>query len=302
MSKVSAFPWLLPVAFALLPLTGCPQEPPPQDTGPKPDTVCPKEITVTCKVLKDEWDDKKLIAEYHILVPADTKHDDATKYLQALYRYLMTRRDLTPTQLGGFVYTSEAQFTTPPLSPVGSVIQKPGDKAPTFENKIALELWQQVEAAIKLSARADRKLKRKLEYSADAAAQSVTVIMPFTEGVTGEWAKEIDYSQVIAYFSELSQQLFNNIPDLKVFIYRARWKDQEMAQIELSRADYDKLNLAQVEQRVGQLAGRTFLELTTGKGGSESSVEKSHQRRRSAEYKKAIDQLKGKAIINPQLK
>ena len=52
------------------------------------------------------------------------------------------------------------------------------------------------------------RLKRKLEYSADAAAQSVTVIMPFTEGVTGEWAKEIDYSQVIAYFSELSQQLF----------------------------------------------------------------------------------------------
>lgn len=302
MSKVSAFPWLLPVAFALLPLTGCPQEPPPQDTGPKPDTVCPKEITVTCKVLKDEWDDKKLTAEYHILVPADTKHDDATKHLQALYRYLMTRRDLNPTQLGGFVYTSEAQFSTPPLSPVGSVIQKPSDKSPTFENKIALELWQQVEGAIKLSARADRKLKRKLEYSADAATQSVTVIMPFTEGVTGEWAKEIDYSQVIAYFSELSQQLFNNIPDLKVFIYRARWKDQEMAQIELSRADYDKLNLAQVEQRVGQLAGRTFLELTTGKGGSESSVEKAHQKRRSAEYKKAIDQLKGKAIINAQLK
>ena len=75
-----------------------------------------------------------------------------------------------------------------------------------------------------------------------------------------------------------------------------------MAQIELSRADYDKLNLAQVEQRVGQLAGRTFLELTTGKGGSESSVEKAHQKRRSAEYKKAIDQLKGKAIINAQLK
>ena len=302
MSKVSAFPWLLPVAFALLPLTGCPQEPPPQDTGPKPDTVCPKEITVTCKVLKDEWDDKKLTAEYHILVPADTKHDDATKHLQALYRYLMTRRDLNPTQLGGFVYTSEAQFSTPPLSPVGSVIQKPSDKSPTFENKIALELWQQVEGAIKLSARADRKLKRKLEYSADAATQSVTVIMPFTEGVTGEWAKEIDYSQVIAYFSELSQQLFNNIPDLKVFISRARWKDQEMAQIELSRADYDKLNLTQVEQRVGELAGRTFRELTTGTHGTASSVEKAHQKRRSAEYKKAIDQLKGNAIINPQLK
>ena len=71
---------------------------------------------------------------------------------------------------------------------------------------------------------------------------------------------------------------------------------------EISRADYDKINFAEVERRVGQLAGRTFLELTTGKGGSESSVEKAHVRRRAAEYKKAIDQIKVKPIINPQLK
>lgn len=302
MSKVRTFPWLLSVAFAMTSLAGCPQNEPPPDTGPKPDTVCPKEIGSSCKVLKDEWDDKKLVAEYHILVAADTKHGDAEKYLQALYRHLMTRRDYPPTQLGGFVYTDEAQFKTPPLSPVGSVTQKPGEKSPTFENKIALELWQQVEAAIKLSSRADRKLKRKLEYKADAPAHSVTIIVPFTEGVTEEWAKEIDYAQVISFFSELSQQLFNNIPDLKTFLFRARWKDQEMAQIELSRADYDKINFAEVERRVGQLAGRTFLELTTGKGGSEASVEKAHIRRRAAEYKKAIDQIKIKPIINPLLK
>jgi hypothetical protein len=83
----------------------------------------------------------------------------------------------------------------------------------------------------------------------------VTVIMPFTEGVSGEWAKEVDYSQVIAYFSELSQQLFGNIPDLKVFLYRARWKDQDLAQIELSRADYEKINLAQVEGPDRQAGG-----------------------------------------------
>ena len=116
MCKTLAFPWLLSLAFALGPLAGCPQQPEqPEATGPKPDTVCPKEITGTCKVLKDEWDDKKLIAEYHILVPPETKHDEATKYLQALYRHLMTRRDLNPTTLGGFVYTNEAQFSTPPL-------------------------------------------------------------------------------------------------------------------------------------------------------------------------------------------
>ena len=31
----------------------------------------------------------------------------------------------------------------------------------------------------------------------------VTVILPFTEGATEEWAKEIDYSQVISELSQL---------------------------------------------------------------------------------------------------
>ena len=47
----------------------------------------------------------------------DTKHDDAGQLPKALYRHMMTRRDVAPTQLGGFVYTNEAQFTTPLLSP-----------------------------------------------------------------------------------------------------------------------------------------------------------------------------------------
>ena len=57
-----------------------------QATGPKADTTCPKELGTKCKVLKDEWDPAKLVVEYHVLVPAETKHDEAQKYLEALYR------------------------------------------------------------------------------------------------------------------------------------------------------------------------------------------------------------------------
>ena len=64
------------------------------------------------------------------------------------------------------------------------MVQKPGDKAPNFENKIPKELWQQVEETLKLAERADRKmkLKRKLEYVAEADKGKVTVTLPFTEG------------------------------------------------------------------------------------------------------------------------
>ncbi len=281
-------------------VTGCPSDDKQQATGPKADTTCPKELGTKCKVLKDEWDPAKLVVEYHVLVPAETKHDEAQKYLEALYRHLMTRRDAAPTQLSAYLYTNEAQFTTPPLSPVGTVLQKPSDKAPTFENKIALELWQQVEEAIHIKDRADRKLKRKLEYVAEGDKGKVLITLPFTESNADEWAKELSFAQVMAHFTEFSLQLFNNIPELNQFVYVARWNDKEVAHVEISKADFQRLRIRDVEERIGQQAGRTFVELAEGKG-SEASVEKAHQRRRAAEYKKILDQIKGQAVIASEL-
>ncbi|HRI50143.1 MAG TPA: hypothetical protein PLW65_08175 [Pseudomonadota bacterium] len=280
-------------------VTGCPDDK-PQATGPKADTACPKELGTKCKVLKDEWDPAKLTVEYHVLVPAETKHDEAQKYLEALYRHLMTRRDATPTQLSGYLYTNEAQFTTPPLSPVGTVVQKPSDKAPSFENKIALELWQQVEEAIHLKERGDRKLKRKLEYVAEGDKGKVLITLPFTESAAEEWAKELSFAQVMAHFTEFSLQLFNNIPELNQFVYVARWNDKDVAHIEISKADFQRLRIRDIEERIGQQSGRTFVELAEGKG-SEASIEKAHQRRRAAEYKKILDQIKGQAVIASEL-
>ena len=273
----------------------------PQTTGPKPDTECPKELGTKCKVLKDETE--KLTVEYHVLVAPETKHEEAEKHLQAIYRHLMTRRDTTPTQLSGFLYTNEAQFNTPPLSPVGSVIQKPGDKAPTFENKIAKELWQQVEEALKIAERADRKmkLKRKLEYVAEADKGKVTVTLPFTEGNNDEWAKDLSFNQVMGFFSQFAMDLFNNIPDLKVFVFAAQWKDQSVANIECNRADFGALHLRDIEERIGQIGGRASLELTEGKT-SDAAAEKRLAARKAAEYRKITTFLKGKAIISAQLK
>ncbi len=285
--------------FALT-LLACPPDQ-PQATGPKADTECPKELGTKCKVLKDETE--KLTVEYHVLVPPETKHEDAEKYLQVLYRHLMTRRDATPTQISGFLYTNEAQFNTPPLSPVGSVVQKPGDKAPNFENKIPKELWQQVEEALKIAERADRKLKlkRKLEYVAEADKGKVTVNLPFTEGNNDEWAKDLSFNQVMGFFSQFAMDLFNNIPDLKVFVFAAQWKDQTVANIECSRADFGALHLRDIEERIGQIGGRAYLELTEGKT-SDAAAEKRLAARKAAEYRKITTFLKQKAIISAQLK
>ncbi|MFO0572967.1 MAG: hypothetical protein U1A78_03130 [Polyangia bacterium] len=281
-------------------LAGCPSDQPlPTATA----VSCPKELGPKCKVLEDSWDGQKLIAEFHVLIPPETKHDEAEKALQALYRFLVTRRPTPPTQLSAYIYTNEAQFSTPPRSPVAQVTLKSGEKAPTFENKIALELWQQVEQAINLAGRADRKMKRKLEYVAEQDKQKVTITQPFTEGATEEWAKELSFAQAVGHFTEFALELFNNIPDLKTFVYAARWKDAEVLHIEMSRADFQRLRVREVEDKIGQLAGRTFVELQPESGKvNEAAVEKAHQRRRAAEYKKMLDQLpKPQVIISQQL-
>lgn len=273
----------------------------PQATGPQPDTACPKELGPNCKILKDETD--KLSVDYHVLVAPDTKHEEAEKYLQAIYRHLMTRRDGTPNNIAGYLYTNEAQFTTPPLSPVGIVTQKPTDKAPNFENKIAKELWQQVEETLKLSERADRKgkLKRRLEYSTDPDKGKVTITLPFTEGPTEEWAKDLSFAQVMGFFTQFALDLFNNVPDLKTLVYVAQWKDQTVATIECSKADFQALRLRDVEERVGQVGGRAWLELTGGQV-SDAAAERRLQARRAAEYRKITNALKDKAVISNVLK
>ena len=130
----------LAAGVAALLLLGCPaqSEQPTGGAGPAPDTACPKDFPTTCKVLKDSTDVKTNSTEYHVLLAADTKHSDAEKLLKSLYRHLMTRRDTEPAALAGYLYTSEAQFSTPPLSPrqkIRQLCRSAGRLTPTTRDR-----------------------------------------------------------------------------------------------------------------------------------------------------------------------
>ena len=79
------------------------------------------------------------------------------------------------------------------------------------------------------------------------------------------------------------------------------WKDQDVVKISLDRAQYQAINLGDLEEQIGQLHGRAFLELSTGKG-TDASVAKANAQRMAAIYKKALGQLKGHAWVSPTLK
>ena len=60
-----------------------------------------------------------------------------------------------------------------------------------------------------------------------------------------------------------------------------------------------KLN--EIEEQIGQLHGRAFLELSTGRS-SDAQAAKANTQRLAAVYKKMLAGLKGKAFVSPKLK
>jgi hypothetical protein len=280
--------------------TACNETPQPaQPTGPVAETVSPKESPMQYKVLADEVSTQANTVEYHVLVADQPKHDDVQKLLEFMYRHLMTRREPEPATLNGYVYSNEAQYKTPPRSPIASVSKKQGEMGPSFENKVPLEFWQQVDVALEPHTDKGWKLAKKIER--DDNAKTLTITVPYTEPGVDQWAEKLSFNQAMVVFTDTAQALFEKVPELKAMKFVGRYKDQDVVTMNLDRTDYQALKIPDIEEQIGQLHGRAFLELSTGRG-SDAKVAKDNANRMMAVYKKMLGQLKGKATVSPTLK
>jgi hypothetical protein len=234
-----------------------------------------------------------------VLVADQPKHDDVQKLLEYLYRHLVTRRDPEPATLSGYVYSNEAQYKTPPRSPIASVTKKQGDMGPTFENKVPLEFWQQVDVALEPHTDKGWKLARKVER--DDANKTLVITVPYTEPGADQWAEKLSYNMAMVVFTDTAKALFEGVPELKAMKFVGKYKDADVVTISIDRTDYQALKIPDIEEQIGQLHGRAFLELSTGKS-SDAKAAKDNAQRMGAVYKKMLAQLKGKATVSPQLK
>ncbi|HXU72083.1 MAG TPA: hypothetical protein VN947_22275 [Polyangia bacterium] len=262
------------------------------------ETASPKDSPMPYKVLADNVDKATNTAEYHVLLSAPPKHDEADALLKYLYRHLMTRAEPQPAGVSAYVYSDEAQYKTPPRSPIASVVQKPGDVGPAFDNKVPLEFWQQVDQALPHTDKG-WKLEKKIDRQDDQ--KTLTITMPFTEPGEDRWADKLSFNQAMVIFTDTAKELFEKVPELRAFNFIGRWKDQDVVKIGMDRAAYQAVNIGDIEEQIGQLHGRAFLELATNHG-SEKSVEKGNTQRMAAIYKKMLGQLKGHAWVSPTLK
>jgi hypothetical protein len=262
------------------------------------ETTSPKDAPMQYKVLADEVNKQSNTVEQHVLLSAQPKHDEADALLKYLYRHLMTRAEPQPAGVAAYIYSDEAQYKTPPRSPIASVVQKPGDVGPTFDNKVPLEFWQQVDQALPHSDKG-WKLEKKIDRNDDQ--KTLTITMPYTEPGEDRWADKLSFNQAMVIFTDTAKELFEKVPELRAMTYVGRWKDQDVVKIAMDRSQYNAINIGDIEEQIGQLHGRAFLELATNHG-TDKSVDKANSQRMAAVYKKMLGQLKGHAWVSPTLK
>jgi len=287
------------LAVTILSVTlGCTQPTTPAPTGPVAETESPKDSPIQYKVLSDEFNSAANSAEYHVLIAEQPKHDAADGLLKFLYRHLMTRRDPQPAAVAAYVYSNEAQYRTPPRSPIASVIKKSEDLAPAFDNKVPLEFWQQIDQALEHS---DKGWKLEKKIDRDDAQKTLVITQPYTEPGKDAWAESLSYNMALNVFTDTAQALFEKVPELSAMTFIGKWKDEDVVKISLDRASYQAAKLNDIEEQIGQLHGRAFLELSTGKS-SDAQAAKANAQRLAGVYKKMLAALKGKATISAKLK
>ena len=286
---------------ALLASAGCTDASAPQPAqAPQGETVSPKESPLAYKVLSDETNKSSNAVEIHVLLTAgQPKHDDLQKELEFLYRHLTLRNgDPPPTQISAYVYSDETQYKTPPRSPIGTLLVKPGDPKPEFENKVPLEFWQQIDQALSHSDKG-WKLEKKVER--DDAKKTLTLTFNYTEPGKDQWADSLSFNQAMVDLTDTLKALFENVPELSAMTFVGRWKDEDVIRVSVDRSMYQALKIPDIEDQIGQLHGRAFLEMASGRS-SDAKADKENRTRLAAVYKKMLAQIKGHATVSPKLK
>jgi hypothetical protein len=116
-----------------------------------------------------------------------------------------------------------------------------------------------------------------------------------------EWAQSISFNLAMNAFTDVAQSLFDKVPELRGLTFVGRWRDEDVLKITLDRANFQALKLGSLEDQMGQIHGRAYLEASMGKG-SDASLSKATESRRAALYKKMLAGVKVKPFVSPKLK
>jgi hypothetical protein len=229
-------------------------------------------------------------------VPADLDKDDLDRLMDSFFRQAKDRRGFVggkPARIDLKFYDAEAKAKAGGADFLGRILQSsPTEKEPARTNNQKLPLLKWAKKAL---APNDPLYTGELkpQLLADASKMSLELTLPFvTDDGSGKYLEELTFQRACTDFVSSAITLFEKIPSLQRLTFVGKHQGETVIKIALSREQYEKLNLRQVEENLGAFHGKLMEDMLSTKGGMPEKVALARvMKQRLKVYKEVLGKL-----------
>ncbi len=251
------------------------------------------------EVLKDQSDNLDTGAEISVnaVVDPDIDKDELDRLMKTFYRQVEGRRGFQvkgkPSKIDIRLYDNSGKGTAGGDDYLARVHRKPGDTEENFENKQKAPLIKWAKKAIGKDA---AFTKDKPQVLGDPKTMELEVTMPMViyDG-SGDYKEEVSFEKFSTEYSSTVISLMEKIPGLTKVTFSAKHHDKIVAKVALTKEQYDKIDLKQMEESLGAYQGEFYQDLVSQKISSEKVELKVKTQRRKI-FKEAFDSLPEGAV------
>lgn len=225
-------------------------------------------------------------------VEPEIDRDEFDRLMESFYRQARDRRGFAKGDRASKIeirfFTSEAAAKAG-KDWLGEVLgdSGPQPKSKTNRQKAPLLKW----AKKVLGKQPEFSGSLKPQLLADPVAMSLELTIPFvSDDGSGKYVETLGYVKAITEWVSYTRSLFEKIGELKKFTFVGRHNDQTVMKIWLTRDQYIKLDLQQVEEGLGAFQGQ-FIEPIMSKQISEKAVEQKVIKQRRKVYRETLAKL-----------
>lgn len=235
------------------------------------------------KIVVDENNNAPTGGEIRTYVSVDPAidRDELQRLMESFYRQASTRSGFSAGKVAKIdlrFYDSEANAQGKGGNWLAQV-EWQGTGTPTYVNHQKLPLLKWVNKALGKQPQFTGKLQPQILADPQRMEVELTVPMVRSDG-SGDYTEKATYAQTMEDFGAYTRTLFEKIPELKKLTYIGKHQDVITLKIWMTREQYTKLNLIQVQQDLAEYRGKFVEVLMGGKVKEEEVAKKIDEKRR----------------------
>ena len=243
------------------------------------------------EIIKDQSDNPSTGGEISVkaVISTDIDRDELDRLLLGFFRQCEKRRGFQvkgkPVKIDIRLYDNGGKAEAGGDDYLGRVSIKSGDPEPTYENNQIAPLLKWAKKAVGKDA---AFTKDKVEFKGDPKTMELEVVMPMVEyDGTGNYKEFVTFEKFSTEFSSSVISLMERITGLNKVTFSAKHHDKIVARVALTRDQYNKIDLKQMEESLGAYQGQFYQDLVSQKITSETVEQKLKEQRRTI-YKEAF--------------